>query len=66
MIMARLIGIFGMGGGFLMLSPKLRELLGHGIDGVAGAMNDYSPFSYIAAAIGIFALLTLSMHKAGR
>ena len=64
--MARMIGIFGFGGGFLLLSPNLRELVGHGIDGAAAAMNDYSPFSYVAAAIGIFALLTLFMHKAGR
>lgn len=64
--MARLISIVGMGGGFLMISPKLREWLGHAMDIGAKSMNDYSPFSYIAAAIGIFALLTLSMHKSGR
>lgn len=64
--MARLISIVGMGGGFLMISPKLREGLGQVLDVSARGMNGYSPFSYIAAAVGIFALLTLSMHKAGR
>lgn len=64
--MARLISIFGMGGGFLMISPKLREGVSHGIDIFSRSMNDYSPFSYIAAAIGVFALFTLSMHKSGR
>jgi hypothetical protein len=64
--MARLISIVGMGGGFLLISPKLRFGLGHVSDIVAGSMNDYSPFSYIAAAIGVFALLTFSMHRSGR
>ena len=66
MTFARFFGIVGMGGGFLLLSPKLREVVGHGMDGAAAAMNDYSPFSYIGAAIGLFAMLTLFMHKAGR
>lgn len=64
--MVRLISIVGMGGGFLLISPKLREGLGHVSDILAGSMNDYAPFSYIGAAIGIFALLTLSMHKSGK
>lgn len=64
--MARFISVLGMGGGFLMISPRLREGLGHILDIVTGSMNDYSPFSYIGAAIGIFCLLTLSMHKSGK
>lgn len=55
-----------MGGGFLLISPKLREGSGHVMDIVSGSMNDYSPFSYIGAAIGIFALLTLMMHRSGK
>jgi len=49
-----------------MISPKLREVLGQLADVSARSMNDYSPFSYIGAAIGLFALLTLAMHKSGR
>lgn len=64
--MARFISVLGMGGGFLMISPKLREGLGHVMAVFTASMNDYSPFSYIGAAIGIFCLLTLSMHKSGR
>ena len=55
-----------MGGGFLMISPKLREGLGQVLDVLARSMNEYSPFSYIGAAIGVFALFTLSMHKSGK
>lgn len=63
--MARFISVLGMGGGFLMISPKLREGLGHVMGIVTDSMNQYSPFSYIGAAIGIFCLLTLSMHRSG-
>lgn len=64
--MARFISVLGLGGGFLMISPKLREGVGQVIGVVASSMNEYSPISYIGAAIGIFCLLTLSMHKAGK
>ena len=64
--MARILSVVGMGGGFLMISPTLRASAANALSMCARSMNEYSPFSYIGAAIGIFALLTLSMHRAGR
>jgi len=64
--MHRLIALVGFGGGFLMISPNLREGVGNVFDVVSNSMNEYSPFSYIGAAIFIFGLLTLSMHRSGR
>jgi hypothetical protein len=64
--MARLISICGMGGGFMAISPKLRMGVSHVFDVTATNMNDWAPYSYIVAAIGIFAILTLSLHKSGR
>ncbi len=64
--MVRAISIFGMGGGFLMVSPKLRDGILHGFSVTAGALNEYTPYSYIVVAIGIFALLTMSLHRSGR
>jgi len=64
--MTRLIAAVGFGGGFLLISPNLREGVGHVFDVLAQSMNEYSPFSYIGAAIFIFGLLTLSMHRSGR
>lgn len=58
--------MFGIGGGFILISPKLRGGLDHAWTVTAGAMNDYTPYSYVLAAIGIFALLTLSMHRSAR
>jgi hypothetical protein len=60
--MARLISFCGMTGGFLMISPKLREDVMIGFSAVSTTMNDYSPYSYIGAAIAIFALLTLGLY----
>jgi spore maturation protein SpmB len=63
--MARLISIVGMGGGFLMISPKMRFSLSQALGVCADSMNEYSPYSYIGAALGIFALLTMSLHRSG-
>jgi hypothetical protein len=54
-----------MGGLFVMISPNLREQIGKAIGVLTQSMNDFSPVSYILAAIGIFAVLTMSIHKAG-
>jgi len=64
--MVRLISIVGMGGGFLMISPKMREGLTQTLSVATDAMNQYSPYSYIGAALGIFALLTMSLHRSGK
>jgi hypothetical protein len=64
--MTRLISIVGMSGGFLMISPKLRDCVSHILDVCSLSMNDYSPFSYIAAAVGIFSLFTMVMHRSGK
>jgi len=63
--MIRGFAMVGMGGGFLLISPALRENVGFVITNVTQVLNDYSLFSYIAATIGIIALLTLSLHNAG-
>ena len=63
--MVRAISIFGMGGGFLMISPKIRMNLTQGFAMVSDTLNLYTPYSYIGVAIGIFALLTLSLQRSG-
>lgn len=49
-----------------MISPKLREDVGIGFGATTTVMNDYSPYSYIAAAILIFVLLTMSLYRTAR
>jgi hypothetical protein len=52
-----IFGPFGMGGGFLLISPPLRENLWNAVGRGEQVMHSYQPFSYIAAAVlGIVAL----------
>ena len=63
-LMVRAISLVAMGGGFLMISPKLRDGVGGVLTVITSGLNDYSPFSYIVLGIGILALMTVSMHNA--
>ena len=61
--MARLLPLVGFGGGFLMVSPKLREqVMGLWLY-TASTVKEYSPYSYIAVALGIFLLLTALTYR---
>lgn len=52
--MVRIIGIFGMGGGFLILSPQLRHDVMGGLARQNEILVQYSPLSYIT--LGVIAL----------
>ncbi len=45
--MARAFALTGMAGGFLAISPKLRDSLWGGFATVVGGLDQYSPFSYL-------------------
>jgi hypothetical protein len=62
--MIRAVGLFGLGGGFLMISPKLRETLYESASAVVASMERYSPYSYIGAGVGLMCLLMLTLYKA--
>jgi hypothetical protein len=61
--MLRAFSIFGLGGIFLAISPKLRgevhEALGAGVS----TMNAYSPYSYAAGVILILVSLVVSFNR---
>ena len=46
-----------------MISPKLREELFLGARFLTGRLNYYSPYSYIAVALGLFAFITASLYR---
>jgi hypothetical protein len=56
--MTRAIGMMGMGGLFLLISPKLRDSLMGGLaSGIIG-MDKYSPYSYVGlVALTLVALM---------
>jgi hypothetical protein len=50
-------GLVGMGGGFLLISPSLRESLWSAVGRGQQVMQTYQPFSYVVAGVlGIVAL----------
>ncbi len=56
--MARLLAIFGFGGGFLALSPRLREDTLEALSGQLDMLARHSPYSYAAvAAFGLVSML---------
>jgi hypothetical protein len=61
--MLRALSLFGMGGLFLTISPKLRGSLAGGIESFTGQMDNYSPWSYIGGVIVILLVLMYSMYR---
>ncbi|MBS1859004.1 MAG: hypothetical protein JST11_26765 [Acidobacteria bacterium] len=61
--MLRVLGMGGMGGLFLMISPKLRgdlaEYLTSGING----LSNYAPFSYIGLGVLVVLLFLFSLSR---
>ena len=59
--MARALGLFGFTGGFLFISPQLRQAL---IDGVGKGLafaQAHSPYSYVAIALVAFGGITITL-----
>ncbi|MGO9968335.1 MAG: hypothetical protein ACLPY2_13765 [Bryobacteraceae bacterium] len=63
LIMIRALGFLTMGGSFLAISPQLREDLFFQAHKLTGKLNDYSPYSYIALALCLFGLITMSLYR---
>jgi len=61
--MLRALSLFGMGGLFLSISPGFRGSLLGGLESATVKMEDYSPFSYIAAAVLLIFVLMFSMYR---
>lgn len=61
--MLRMFSLLGLGSGFLMISPKLRDgLLQQFTQGLA-SLDEYSPYSYVALALVILGGLMLSLIR---
>ena len=63
--MLRVISLFGMAGGFLLISPSLRGSVLFGLGEATTQMSKYSPYSYIvlALALGAAAVWSLASPK---
>jgi hypothetical protein len=61
--MIRGLGLLGLGGGFLAISPHMRyaalSTFGVGV----GWMDKNSPYSYLGGAVGIMCLLMVLLYR---
>jgi hypothetical protein len=61
--MARVFAWFAMAGGFLVISPKLRDNIMSCFASANVGLEMYSPYSYIAVAVGVLALAVMWFSK---
>ena len=59
--MLRLLGMFGFTGGFLMISPALRQTVLEWANAVALFAQQHSPYSYAGVAILVFGAMTITL-----
>jgi len=60
--MTRFLGLVVFSGGFLVISPSLRESAMGVIDTITAYTHVYSPYSYIVMAVGVLAGITLTLR----
>ena len=63
--MIRVISLFGMAGGFLVISPSLRGTVLFGLGRATFFLDKYGPYSYILLALGLggAAIISLTSSK---
>ncbi|MBZ5624400.1 MAG: hypothetical protein LAQ69_37745 [Acidobacteriia bacterium] len=64
--MARALSLIGMAGGFLAISPKIRECLVDGYNQAGIGMDAHSPYSYIALSVAVVGALLVFLNKASQ
>jgi len=60
--MTRILGLFGFTGGFLLISPDLRQTVLAGASSLTVFADQHSPYSYIALVLLVFGGITLSLQ----
>ena len=59
--MARALGLFGFTGGFLIISPQLRQTLMDAASGSLMFVQNYSPYSYVGIVLLAFGGVTVTL-----
>jgi hypothetical protein len=55
--------MLGLGGGFLMISPKLRLTVTDGLGSATHQMELYAPYSYIGGVVLVLLALLVSFYR---
>jgi hypothetical protein len=66
LIMLRACSMFGMGGIFLLISPKLRGQVFDALGSGVSAMDRNAPYSYIAGGILVFCVMVYSFNAGSK
>ena len=61
--MTRLLGVLGFGGGFLIISPKLRECLTDNLSLGMSSLDRYQPYSYIGLGLALLGAAMLYLYR---
>lgn len=64
--MARVLGLFGFTGGFLIISPDLRQMVLDGFGSSLSFVQNHSPFSYVGIVVAVFGLVSLTLVSGSR
>jgi len=64
--MVRGISLLAMAGGFLMISPHLREDLLGSYAHATVTLDNYSPYSYVALGLAVAGLLIVFLFKSSQ
>jgi hypothetical protein len=59
--MARLLGLFGFTGGFLVISPEMRQTLWKGFHLADIFLQNHSPYSYLGVVVLVFGGVTMTL-----
>jgi hypothetical protein len=61
--MLRAISLFGFGGVFLLISPKLRDTVWGALDSGVAGMEMHAPYSYVGAAAMVLIAMGVSLYR---
>jgi hypothetical protein len=61
--MLRFVSFLCFGGGFLIISPSLRESINLGLAKAALKMDLYAPWSYVGGAVVLLMALIFSLYR---
>jgi hypothetical protein len=64
--MVRVLSLMAMTGGFLAISPKLRDSVLGGYTQAGVTIDANSPFSYIALGVAVVGVLMIFLYKSSQ
>ena len=62
-MVTRIISLFGFAALFLLISPVIRGHVTGGLLAVQDVLQNNSPWSYLIAGVGVFAVFAFSLNR---